>query len=76
MTWVKKKIGPGLNNITTVEEAEQILATESKLVLGFLDAFVVISLVSLANPQFLFSSLLFYSPILLREFAFWNLTSF
>ena len=76
MTWVKKKIGPGLNNITTVEEAEQILATESKLVLGFLDAFVVISLVSLANPQFLFSSLLFYSPILLREFAFWNLTRF
>nr|XP_027086854.1 protein disulfide isomerase-like 1-3 isoform X2 [Coffea arabica] len=40
VTWVKKKIGPGLNNITTVEEAEQILATESKLVLGFLDAFV------------------------------------
>ncbi|KAL3520673.1 hypothetical protein ACH5RR_018822 [Cinchona calisaya] len=40
VTWVKKKTGPGLNNITTVEEAEQILAAESKTVLGFFDALV------------------------------------
>lgn len=48
---MKKKIGPGLNNITTVEDAENILAAESKLVLAFLDALVVISIFSLANAS-------------------------
>ncbi|KAM0045056.1 putative protein disulfide-isomerase [Helianthus debilis subsp. tardiflorus] len=29
VSWVKKKTGPGLQNVTTVEEAERILASES-----------------------------------------------
>ncbi|GFP94356.1 protein disulfide isomerase-like 1-3 [Phtheirospermum japonicum] len=40
VTWLKKKIGPGLHNITTIEEAEQILAKEDKIVLGYLESLV------------------------------------
>ncbi|CAL9207695.1 unnamed protein product [Musa hybrid cultivar] len=40
VTWIKKKIGPGVENITTVDEAEKILTSESKVVLGFLDSLV------------------------------------
>ncbi|CAA0814464.1 Protein disulfide isomerase-like 1-3 [Striga hermonthica] len=40
VTWLKKKIGPGLFNITSIEEAEQILAKEDKVVLGYLESLV------------------------------------
>ncbi|KAL6586499.1 Protein disulfide isomerase-like 1-3 [Orobanche minor] len=40
VTWLKKKIGPCLHNITTIEEAERILANEDKIVLGFLESLV------------------------------------
>ncbi|XP_020095379.1 protein disulfide isomerase-like 1-4 [Ananas comosus] len=40
VTWIKKKIGPGVQNITTVDEAEKILTSEDKVVLGFLDSLV------------------------------------
>ncbi|XP_074556630.1 protein disulfide isomerase-like 1-4 [Curcuma longa] len=40
ITWIKKKIGPGVQNITTIEEAEKILTSEDKVVLGFLDTLV------------------------------------
>ncbi|KAJ4978328.1 hypothetical protein NE237_009108 [Protea cynaroides] len=40
VTWIKKKTGPGVYNITTVEDAERILNTEDKLVLAFLDSLV------------------------------------
>ncbi|XP_008791533.1 protein disulfide isomerase-like 1-4 [Phoenix dactylifera] len=40
VTWIKKKIGPGIQNITTVEEAEKILTAENKVVLGFLNSLV------------------------------------
>ncbi|XP_077252921.1 protein disulfide isomerase-like 1-4 [Tasmannia lanceolata] len=40
VTWIKKKTGPGIHNITSTEEAERILNVESKLVLGFLDSLV------------------------------------
>ncbi|KAF5178921.1 disulfide isomerase-like 1-4 [Thalictrum thalictroides] len=43
VTWVKKKTGPGISNVTTTEEADHILNTEEKLVVGFLD--------SLTGPQ-------------------------
>ncbi|KAG5557486.1 hypothetical protein RHGRI_007652 [Rhododendron griersonianum] len=43
VTWVKKKTGPGIYNLTTVGEAEQVLTAGSKVVLAFLD--------SLAGPQ-------------------------
>lgn len=41
VTWIKKKIGPGVANITTLDEAERILTAESKVVLGFLNSLVV-----------------------------------
>lgn len=41
MTWIKKKTGPGIHNVTTTEDAERILTSENKLVLGFLESFVV-----------------------------------
>lgn len=44
MTWIKKKTGPGVQNVTTVEEAEKVLTAEEKLVVGYLDSLVVISL--------------------------------
>ncbi|KAL0369668.1 UNVERIFIED_CONTAM: protein disulfide isomerase-like 1-4 [Sesamum angustifolium] len=40
VTWIKKKIGPGVSNITTTEDAERILTSENKVVLGFLDTLV------------------------------------
>lgn len=40
ITWVKKKIGPALYNITKTEEAERILAAEEKIVLGYLESLV------------------------------------
>lgn len=41
MTWIRKKIGPGIYNLTTVEEAQRILTNETKVVLGFLNSLVV-----------------------------------
>ncbi|XP_057476839.1 protein disulfide isomerase-like 1-4 [Actinidia eriantha] len=40
VTWVKKKTGPGIYNLTTIEEAERILTAYSKVVLGLLDTLV------------------------------------
>lgn len=40
VTWIKKKIGPGINNITTTEDAERILTSESKVVLAYLNSLV------------------------------------
>ncbi|KAL8052157.1 hypothetical protein ABFX02_06G194800 [Erythranthe guttata] len=37
VTWLRKKTGPGLHNITTIEEAEHILANEDKIVLAYLE---------------------------------------
>lgn len=38
VTWVKKKVGPAIQNVSTVDEAEKILAAQSKIVMGFLDS--------------------------------------
>ncbi|KAK9078533.1 hypothetical protein SSX86_002590 [Deinandra increscens subsp. villosa] len=38
--WITKKTGPGVYNITTVEDAEKILTSEDKVVLAFLDSLV------------------------------------
>ncbi|KAJ8559581.1 hypothetical protein K7X08_003639 [Anisodus acutangulus] len=39
VTWIKKKIGPGIYNLTT-EEAERVLTSEDKVVLAYLDSLV------------------------------------
>ncbi|EPS66718.1 hypothetical protein M569_08058, partial [Genlisea aurea] len=38
VTWIRKKTGPGISNITTTEEAERVLTSESTVVLGFLES--------------------------------------
>ncbi|KAG6415411.1 hypothetical protein SASPL_122822 [Salvia splendens] len=40
VTWIKKKTGPGVSNITTTEDAERLLTSEEKVVLAFLDSLV------------------------------------
>ncbi|XP_024995398.1 protein disulfide isomerase-like 1-4 [Cynara cardunculus var. scolymus] len=40
VNWIKKKTGPGVYNITTVEDAEKILASEDKVVLAFVSSLV------------------------------------
>lgn len=46
MTWIKKKIGPGIYNLTTLEDAQRILTNETKVVLGFLNSLVVSTQIS------------------------------
>lgn len=55
MTWIKKKIGPGVSNITTLDDAERILTSESKVVLGYLSSLVVCFSVFLFILELLFS---------------------
>ena len=43
VTWIKKKTGPGVYNITTAEEAEKILTSNDKAVLAYLNSLTVIS---------------------------------
>lgn len=38
VTWIKKKTGPGVYNITTTEEAEKILTSNEKVVLAYLNS--------------------------------------
>ncbi|KAK3018802.1 hypothetical protein RJ639_005040 [Escallonia herrerae] len=41
VTWIRKKTGPGIHNITTTEDAERILTSENKVVLGFLNSLLI-----------------------------------
>lgn len=41
VTWIKKKIGPGVFNITTLDDAKRISTSENKVVLGYLSSLVV-----------------------------------
>lgn len=41
VTWIKKKTGPGVVNITTLDDAERISTSENKVVLGYLSSLVV-----------------------------------
>ncbi|KAJ0245886.1 Protein disulfide isomerase-like 1-4 [Hirschfeldia incana] len=40
VTWVKKKIGPSVYNLTTLDDAEKVLTSGNKVVLGYLNALV------------------------------------
>ncbi|KAE9585752.1 hypothetical protein Lal_00010211 [Lupinus albus] len=40
VSWIKKKTGPGIHNITSLGDAEAILTSQSKLVLAFLNSLV------------------------------------
>ncbi|OIW09142.1 hypothetical protein TanjilG_11280 [Lupinus angustifolius] len=40
VSWIKKKTGPGIHNVTSLDDAETILTSQSKLVLAFLNSLV------------------------------------
>ncbi|KAJ4876761.1 Thioredoxin-like fold protein [Raphanus sativus] len=40
VTWVKKKIGPGVYNLTTLDDAEKVLTSGNKVILGYLNSLV------------------------------------
>lgn len=63
LTWIKKKTGPGISNITTTEEAEHILSTESTLVLAFLDSLVGTQSDELATASRLEDGVNFYQTV-------------
>ncbi|KAF7805585.1 protein disulfide isomerase-like 1-4 [Senna tora] len=63
VTWIKKKIGPGVNNITTLDDAERILTSESKVVLGFLDNLVGPESEELAAASRLEDDVSFYQTV-------------
>ncbi|XP_015935760.2 protein disulfide isomerase-like 1-4 [Arachis duranensis] len=63
VSWIKKKIGPGIYNITTVEDAERILTSESKVVLGFLNSLVGPESDELAAASRLEDEVTFYQTV-------------
>ncbi|KAH7691178.1 protein disulfide-isomerase A1 protein [Dioscorea alata] len=63
VTWIKKKVGPAVYNITTTEEAEKILTSENKVVLGFLDSLVGPDSVVLAAISRLEDDVNFYQTV-------------
>ncbi|KAK8951836.1 Protein disulfide isomerase-like 1-4 [Platanthera zijinensis] len=63
VTWIKKKIGPAVQNITTTEEAEKILTSESKLVLGFFDSLVGADNLELSAASKLEDDMNFYQTV-------------
>ncbi|KAJ6790767.1 protein disulfide isomerase-like 1-4 [Iris pallida] len=60
VVWIKKKIQPAVQNMTTTEEAEKILTSENKFVLGFLDSLVDTNSQELAAAAQLEDSVTFY----------------
>lgn len=63
VTWIKKKTGPGIYNITTVDEAQQILTSQIKLVLGFLNSLVGSESSELAAASRLEDDVSFYQTV-------------
>ncbi|KAL5130240.1 Protein disulfide isomerase-like 1-4 [Glycine soja] len=63
VTWIKKKIGPGVSNITTVDDAERILTAESKVVLGLLNSLVGTESDELAAASKLEDDVNFYQTV-------------
>ncbi|KAJ8543930.1 hypothetical protein K7X08_025548 [Anisodus acutangulus] len=59
VTWIKK-IGPGIYNITTTEDAECVLTSGNKIVLGFVDSLVGPETEQLAAASKLEDDLNFY----------------
>ncbi|XP_061358782.1 protein disulfide isomerase-like 1-4 [Gastrolobium bilobum] len=64
VTWIRKKIGPGVYNITTLDDAERILTSESKVVLGFLDSLVGAESDELAAASKLEDNVNFYQTVI------------
>ncbi|WVY99353.1 hypothetical protein V8G54_025423 [Vigna mungo] len=63
VTWIKKKTGPGVYNLTTLEDAQRILANETKVVLGFLNSLVGSESEELAAASRLEDDVNFYQTV-------------
>ncbi|XLS54210.1 hypothetical protein HN51_003965 [Arachis hypogaea] len=63
VTWVKKKIGPGVYNISTADDAERILTSENKVVLAFLTTLVGSESEELAAASKLEDNVNFYQTV-------------
>ncbi|KAL4284293.1 hypothetical protein GQ457_16G011360 [Hibiscus cannabinus] len=63
VSWIKKKTGPGIYNITTVEDAERILTSESKVALGYLNSLVGPESEELAAASRLQDDVSFYQTV-------------
>ncbi|OIW08566.1 hypothetical protein TanjilG_03242 [Lupinus angustifolius] len=63
VSWIRKKIGPGVVNITTLDDAERVLTSENKLVLAFLDSLVGADSEELANASKLEDDVNFYQTV-------------
>ncbi|XP_039037633.1 protein disulfide isomerase-like 1-4 [Hibiscus syriacus] len=63
VTWIKKKIGPGIYNVSTIEEAERILTSESKVALGYLNSLVGHESEELAAASRLQDDVSFYQTV-------------
>ncbi|KAL2332041.1 hypothetical protein Fmac_019622 [Flemingia macrophylla] len=63
VAWIKKKTGPGVYNITTLEDAQSILTKETKVVLGFLNSLVGSESEELAAASRLEDDVTFYQTV-------------
>ncbi|GAB4859219.1 Protein disulfide isomerase-like 1-4 [Ancistrocladus abbreviatus] len=63
VTWIRKKIGPGVYNITSTEQAEQVLTSENKVVLAYLDSLVGSESTELAAASRLQDDINFYQTV-------------
>ena len=41
VAWITKKLGPGVENLTTVDEAERVVTGDDTAVLAYLDSLTV-----------------------------------
>ncbi|CAL5211272.1 unnamed protein product [Lathyrus oleraceus] len=64
VTWIKKKIGPGVYNITTLDDAERVLTSETTVVLGFLNSLVGAESDELAAASKLEDGVNFYQTVI------------
>ncbi|KAK7257715.1 hypothetical protein RIF29_31886 [Crotalaria pallida] len=64
VSWIRKKIGPGVVNVTTLDDAERVLTSENKLVLAFLDSLVGAESEQLANASKLEDGVNFYQTVI------------
>ncbi|KAH9617278.1 hypothetical protein KSS87_004503 [Heliosperma pusillum] len=63
VTWIKKKTGPSVYNITNTEEAEKILTSNDKLVLAYLNSFTGPESEELASASRLDDDVNFYQTV-------------
>ncbi|CAN6447038.1 unnamed protein product [Victoria cruziana] len=64
VSWIKKKTGPAVQNITTVEDAQNVLSAESVLVLAYLNSLTGPENVELSAASRLEDGVSFYQTVI------------